>query len=128
MELKTFGPYIFDYTRNGRCVLLGGKKGHIGGFEWKKGVLNTEINVNENIMDVKCVKNKYKKGILLINRWLHNEKLFVAAQKKYVYMYDNKGIEVHCLKRHIEVLYMEFLPYHYLLATIVYKEKNEEEE
>ncbi|EMR10616.1 hypothetical protein PNEG_01319 [Pneumocystis murina B123] len=103
LRLPTFGPYVFDYTRNGKNILLGGRKGHIASFDWKKGKLNTEFNLRETVRDVK---------------WLHNEKLFVVAQKKYVYMYDNKGIEVHCLKRHIDVLYMEFLPYHYLLTTI----------
>ena len=31
-------------------------------------------------------------------RFLHNELFFAAAQRKYVYIYDKRGIEVHCLK------------------------------
>ena len=31
-------------------------------------------------------------------RFLHNEMFFAAAQRKYVYIYDKRGIEVHCLK------------------------------
>ena len=31
-------------------------------------------------------------------QFLHNDQFFAAAQKKYVYIYDKRGIEVHCLK------------------------------
>ncbi len=30
--------------------------------------------------------------------FLHNEQFFAAAQRKYAYIYDKRGIEVHCLK------------------------------
>ncbi|EPS36534.1 hypothetical protein H072_9925 [Dactylellina haptotyla CBS 200.50] len=103
LKLPTFGPYCVDYNRTGTDLLIGGRKGHVAAFDWRSSSLHTELQLNETIRDVK---------------WLHNSQFFAVSQKKYVYIYDLKGIEVHCLKKHIEVTNMEFLPYHFLLATI----------
>ena len=104
LKLEGLGPYKLDYTRNGRGLLLAGRKGHVSTMDWRAGILGCELQLQETIRDAK---------------WLHNDQYFAVAQKKYVYIYDRAGVELHCLKKHIEVTNMEFLPYHFLLATIV---------
>lgn len=103
LVLDDFGPYTADYSRSGNHLLLGGRKGHIAGFDWKTAKLSCEINVNETVRAVK---------------WLNGDnQFFAAAQKKYTYIYDNQGAEVHALKNHIEASHLEYLPYHYLLVS-----------
>ena len=103
LKLNELGPYVFDYTRNGRDLLLGGRLGHISTMDWRSGKLGCEINLGESARDVK---------------WLHNNQSFAVAQKKCVYIYDRAGVEIHKLQKHVDVTHMEFLPYHFLLATI----------
>lgn len=102
LKLPEYGPYNIDYTRNGRSLLIGGKKGHVASFDWQKGSLDCELFLNETVHDVK---------------YLHNDQFFAAAQKKYTFIYDKQGTEVHRLKQHIEATNLDFLPYHYLLVS-----------
>eukprot|EP00884_Botryococcus_braunii_P011281 jgi/Botrbrau1/20153/Bobra.0173s0055.2 len=103
LSLTELGPYSLDFTRSGRYMAIAGRKGHLALMEWQKGRLISEVQVREVTRDVK---------------FLHNEMFYAAAQKKYVYIYDKRGLEVHCLKDALSVRRMEFLPYHFLLATI----------
>jgi U3 small nucleolar RNA-associated protein 7 len=98
-----YGQYKLRYSRNGKHLLMGGQKGHLAMLDWASGKLKTELYVNESVRDI---------------TFLHNETLFAVAQKKYVFVYDNKGVEVHKLKHHVEPMRLEFLPYHLLLASV----------
>lgn len=128
LTLDEFGPYEVDYTRNGRCVAglpipppepdssplvsflpnrhlaLAGRKGHVAVFDVQSSILHSELHLNETVRDI-C--------------FLHDESFTAVAQKRFVYIYDKSGLEVHQLRSHVEVNAMTFLPYHFLLATIV---------
>ena len=83
LSLPQLGPYSLDFTRSGRHLLLAGRKGHLALLDWQRTRLVCEVQVKEATHAV---------------RFLHNEQFFAAAQRKYVYIYDKRGLEVHCLK------------------------------
>ena len=45
--------------------------------------------------------------------------MFAVAQKEYVYLYDNTGTELHRLSRHHRASRLDFLPFHFLLVSVV---------
>ncbi|EMD36248.1 hypothetical protein CERSUDRAFT_155896 [Gelatoporia subvermispora B] len=97
------GPYRSKYTRNGRHLAIVGKKGHVATFDWQSGTMHAELQLRETCRDI---------------TFLHDHSHFAVAQQKYVFIYDRDGVELHKLKSHIEPTRMEFLPFHWLLATV----------
>lgn len=93
---------IFLFCIN-RFLLFGGRKGHVAVLDCLRTVVGAELQLSEEIHDV---------------HYLHNETMFAVAQNKYTYIYDHKGVEVHCMRRHERPYKLDFLPYHYLLTTV----------
>jgi len=97
-----FGPYHCGFTKNGQHLLTGGRKGQIALMHCDTMQIAAELQVKETIRTVQA---------------LHNHTMFAVAQKKYVYMYDGHGVEIHCIKDHRYPTHLDFLPYHYLLVA-----------
>jgi U3 small nucleolar RNA-associated protein 7 len=87
-----------------RHLAIAGRLGHVGTFDVSSSSLHSELHLNETTRAI---------------TWLHDESFYAVAQKRFVYIYDKQGLEVHQLRSHVEVEAMQFLPYHFLLATIV---------
>ncbi|KAL5743424.1 hypothetical protein ACOSQ2_026540 [Xanthoceras sorbifolium] len=101
--LPELGPYTLDFTSSGRYMAAAGRKGHLAVVDMKNMNVIKEIQVRETVRDVV---------------FLHNELFFAAAQKKYPYIYNQEGTELHCLKEHGAVLRLQFLRNHFLLASV----------
>lgn len=102
LKLSHLGPYKIDYFRNGRNLLLGGRNGHVAVFDWITKNLSCEFNVQESVHAV---------------QWLHMPTMFAVSQADWVYVYDNRGTQIHCLKRLYHTYELDFLPYHFLLVA-----------
>jgi U3 small nucleolar RNA-associated protein 7 len=104
LELKEYGPYKLRYDRSGRYSLLAGGAGHVSIIDQHSLALTSEFFVNETVRDA-C--------------FLHNGSMMAVAQEKNVFVYDDKGVEIHRMDGHRRVMVMEFLPYHWLLGKFV---------
>jgi len=103
LQLTELGPYRIGFSRSGRHALIGGRKGHLAMLDCERLSSVCELQVRETVRDV---------------QFLHNETMFAAAQREHVYIYDKRGIELHCLRDHTGVNRLEFLPYHHLLCSV----------
>jgi WD40 repeat protein len=95
--------FLYSCAGHRRHLLFGGRKGHVATFDCMKTTVGCELQLQEEVHDV---------------QYLHNETMFAVAQNKYTYVYDNKGVEIHCMKRHERPFKLDYLPYHFLLTTV----------
>lgn len=61
LKLDGLGPYHCEYTRNGRELLLAGRKGHVATMDFREGKLGCEIQLGETIRG----ESRYKAPTLL---------------------------------------------------------------
>eukprot|EP00930_Biecheleria_cincta_P070145 TRINITY_DN57796_c0_g1_i1.p1 TRINITY_DN57796_c0_g1~~TRINITY_DN57796_c0_g1_i1.p1 ORF type:complete len:599 (-),score=124.97 TRINITY_DN57796_c0_g1_i1:14-1810(-) len=97
-----YGPYSGSFTRNGQYLLAGGRKGHVALLNCESMQISAELHLKETVNAVQT---------------LHNQLMFAVAQKKYIYIYDQQGVELHCIKAQKNPLLLDFLPYHFLLVS-----------
>ena len=102
LDLPENGPFNIDYTRNGKYLLMGGEKGNISMLDWKEKNLILDFNVETKINSIK---------------FLQNDSMFAVGQNDHLYIYDNQGIELHSLDYIPSPLFLEYLPYHFLLVS-----------
>eukprot|EP01029_Cantina_marsupialis_P002743 TRINITY_DN1261_c1_g1_i1.p1 TRINITY_DN1261_c1_g1~~TRINITY_DN1261_c1_g1_i1.p1 ORF type:complete len:536 (+),score=153.32 TRINITY_DN1261_c1_g1_i1:89-1609(+) len=100
-ELDGFGEYRCKYTRNGRHMLFGGFKGHMGIIDLLTMKPHLEFKVKDKVRDVV---------------FLQNYKMFAYAGSKNACIMDDTGMEIHKLKS-ANPRFLDFLPYHFLLVT-----------
>lgn len=86
-----------------RYLIFGGRKGHVAVMDCLRTTMGAELNLQEDVYDV---------------QYLQNETLFAVAQHRYTYIYDYKGVEIHCMRKHERPHKLDYLPYHYLLTSV----------
>ncbi|KAF5391217.1 hypothetical protein D9757_003070 [Collybiopsis confluens] len=104
LEMKLEGgPYRIRYTKNGRHMAIAGRMGHVASFDTLTGTVHNELQLGEACKDIV---------------YLQDQSFYAVAQEKYAFIYDRDGVEVHKLKAHVSPNRLEFLPYHWLLASV----------
>lgn len=96
------GPYKFKYYKNGRFLLLAGRRGHVAAFDWITKTLRTEFNTRGSVHAIS---------------WLHMPTMFAVSQKDWVHIYDRDGIELNVIKTMYRSTHLDFLEHHFLLAS-----------
>ena len=97
------GPFSLKPTRNGRHVVVGGKKGQLSVVDRTTMHPMCDVTVDESVLDV---------------TFLHNYTMFAAAQRNCAYIYDSiSGAEIHRLKDHQMVTHLDYLSEHFLLVS-----------
>ncbi|ELP85598.1 U3 small nucleolar RNA-associated protein, putative [Entamoeba invadens IP1] len=94
------GPYMTRFTGNGSHLGICGKYGHIGVMKWKQQELVSEFVASEQCNDF---------------TFLHTFHMYAVSQK-YLHIYDDSTTNLHTLKQFYNPKYLQFLPYHFLLA------------
>jgi len=97
------GPYKIEYDRSGRHLLMAGHLGHVSIIDHLAKKPLCEFSTNEIITD---------------SIFLKNEMMIACAQKKWTYIYDSQGTELHCLKQMNNVNKLHYLPFHFLMTSI----------
>lgn len=62
-----------------RHIAIASSKGHVATFDWQAGRLHSEIQLRESVRAIK---------------FLQSESFYAVAQKKYVFVYDQNGVEL----------------------------------
>ena len=109
-DLNLESPHGLKYDRSGRYALL----------------YSSSINPQGHVAIMDChTRTVVRGGEFYVQQplrdatFLHNAQMMaVAPANSPVAIYDNDGTEIHSLTDHMDPLKLEFLPYHFLLASV----------
>ena len=93
-----------------RHLAIASNLGHVATFDWQAGTLHSEIQLKETVRDIKWVvfdvvssyHLNHRRFVSLWDpdpsRFLQSESFYAVAQKKYVFIYDQNGVELQSVK------------------------------